>query len=101
MFCLGVIGLELIVADGPCGRDATVVTNFVEVAFTQTKQCSAVKFRVASDEIVCVWMKSATAGVVPRFFGVVFPIEINCFGAPVILLTRNVIAALEQEYLLA
>src|SRR5678815_1186786 len=97
----GVIMLQLVVADGPCRRDPTVMSNLTEVFFSQTDESSAVKLCVTTIEIIRVRMKFLAFVVAPRFFRVVFRFEIYGARAPVVLLTRNVIAALEEKDLLA
>src|SRR6185369_11495853 len=98
-FC--VIRLELVVADRPGRGDPTVMPNLTEVFFSQTKECGAVKLRVTPDEIIRVRMKFLAFAVAPRFFRVVFAFEVYGARAPVVLFTRNVIAALEEKNLLA
>src|SRR5882672_9348609 len=51
VFSFGVIRLQLVVTDGPRGRDPTVMTNLPEVFFAQTKQRRAVELGIAADEI--------------------------------------------------
>src|SRR6185369_6721544 len=101
MLCLGVIRLQLFVADGPCRRDPAVMSNLTKVFFSQTKESSAVKLRVTTNEIIRVRMKLLAQVVAPRLFRVVFRFEIYGARAPVVLLTRNVIAAFEEKDLLA
>src|ERR1051325_9673647 len=97
----GVVRLEFVVADGPGRRDSAVMTNLAEVFFAQTKESSAVKLSVATDEIIRVRMQLLAVTVAPRLFGVVSRLEVYGARAPVVLFTRNVIAALEQQNLLA
>src|SRR5690348_16496942 len=52
VFGLGVIRLQLVVANGPRGRDAAVMTDLAEVFLPQTKQSRAVKLRVTTDEVI-------------------------------------------------
>src|SRR6516164_1256955 len=71
LFCLHVVGLEVVVADRPGRRNATVVANLTEILFAQAEQSSAVKLRVATDVVVGVGMKVLAFGIEPRFTGVV------------------------------
>src|SRR6185369_602015 len=89
------------VADGPGGRDSAVMPNLAKVFLAQPKQSRAVKLRVAPDEVVRVRMKFLTITIAPCLFGVVLRLEIYSARAPVVLLTRNVIATLEEKNLLA
>src|SRR5215213_796169 len=49
-----VIRFQLVVADGPGRRDATVMTNLTEVFFSQTEESRAVELRVTTDEVIRV-----------------------------------------------
>ena len=97
MLGFGVIRFQLVVTDRPGGRDSAVMTNLSEVLFSQTKERRAVELCVTADEIIRVRMKFLAVAIAPRLFGVVFPFEIYGARAPVVLFTRNVIAALEEK----
>src|ERR1043166_8555919 len=92
-FC--VIRLQLVVADRPGRRDSAVMSNLTKVFLSQTKESSAVELRVTTNEIIGVRMEFRAFAIAPRLFRVVFAFEIYGPRAPVVLLTRNVIAALE------
>src|SRR6185436_18212560 len=77
------------------------MTNLAKVFFPQSKERGAVKLRVTTNEIIRVRMKLLTLVVAPRFFRVVFAFEVYGARAPVVLFTRNVIAALKEKNLLA
>src|ERR1044072_5257010 len=77
------------------------MANLAEVLLAQTKQRRAVKFCVATDEIIRVRMKLLACAVAPRLFGVVPRFEVDGARAPVIFLAGPVIAPLEQQDLLA
>src|ERR1044072_7735924 len=101
MLGLCVIRLQFVVADRPGRRDSTMMSNLAEVFLSQPKECGAVKFRVSTNEIIGVRMEFPAFVVAPRLFGVVFPFEVYRARAPILLLTRNVIATLEEQDLLA
>src|SRR6185369_14476324 len=101
MFGSRVIRLELVVTDRPRGGDSAVMPNLTEVFFPQTKERGAVELRVTTDEIIRVRMEFFTFVVAPCFFRVVFAFEVYGTRTPVVLFTRNVIAALEEKNLLA
>src|SRR6185503_18005125 len=65
MLGLCVIRFELVVADGPGGRDSAVMPNLAKVFLAQPKQSRAVKLRVAPDEVVRVRMKFLTITIAP------------------------------------
>src|SRR5689334_17242728 len=77
------------------------MSNLAEVFLPQTEERGAVELRVAADEVICVRVELLAFVVAPRFFRVVLRFEIDGARAPVVLLTRNVIAALEKQDLLA
>jgi hypothetical protein len=95
MFGFRVIRFQLVVADGPGGRETAVMANLAEIFLTQAEERRAVKFGVAADVIVCMRMKFLAVSIAPRFFRVVLAFEIDGARAPVVLLTRNVVAAFE------
>src|SRR5215216_5611826 len=101
MLRLCVIRLQLVIADGPRGRDAAVMTNLTKVFLSQTKERCAVEFGVAANEVIRMRMQLLAVAVAPRLFGVVFTFEIYGARAPVLLFPRNVIAAFEEQGLLA
>src|SRR5690242_5496629 len=98
---LRVVGLELVVGDRPCRRDAVVVLQLTEVLLAQAVQRGAVQLRRASDEVVNLRLKGLAVGVVPRVFGDVAVVDEHVAGKPVLRLTRKPVAALEQQDLLA
>src|SRR6185503_21102596 len=98
---LGVIRFQLVVTDRPGRRDAAMMTNLAEVFFAQTKERRAVELCITADEIIRVRVQCLPVAIAPRLFGVVFTFEIDGASAPVILLARYVIAAFEEEDLLA
>src|SRR5215813_9388185 len=101
MFRFCVIRLQLVVADRPRRRDATMVTNFAEVLFAQAKERRTVEFSIAADVIVRVRMQLLTVRVAPGFLGVVLSFKVDRARAPVVLLAWHVITTFEQENFLA
>src|ERR1041384_4910952 len=101
MLGLRVIRFELVIADGPRGRDSAVMANLTEVFSTQTKESSAVKLRIPTDKVVGVRVQFLAIAIAPRLFSVVFPFEVYGARAPVVLLTRDIIAPLEKKNLFA
>ena len=71
VFSLRVIGLHLVITDGPRGRDSAVMTNLSKVFLAQAKQSRAVELRVATDEIIGMRMQRLAFTVVPGFLCVV------------------------------
>src|SRR6185369_2577921 len=90
-----VIRFQVVVADRPGRRDSAVMTNLTKVFLSQTKESRAVKLRVTANKVIRVRMKLFTFAVAPRLFRVVPALEVYGARAPVVLLTRNVLAALE------
>src|SRR5581483_1658061 len=100
-FGFAVERLQIVVADLPGRRDAAVVLDLAEVFLAQSEQRRAEKFGVAADVIVGVRMKLLAVLVVPFFFGLIFSLEIDRARVPVVFFSRHVVAALEDENLLA
>jgi hypothetical protein len=98
---LGVVGLEVGVADRPRGGDAAVVLDLLEVALAKAEQRSAVDLGAAADEVLGVRSERDAVLVVPALGGDVSLAAEYLFGVPVLALAREVAAALEQEDLLA
>src|SRR5690349_6670589 len=101
MLGLRVIRLELVVADGPCGRDSAMMPNLTEVFFTQSKERSAVELRVTANEIIRVRVQLFAFAIAPRLFRVVSRFEVYGARAPVVLLAWNIVAAFQDQDLLA
>src|SRR5207245_7682044 len=58
-------------------------------------------FRVAADVVVGMWMKRLAVLVPPDFLRVVLGLHVDRTRAPVVLLSTDVVAALDQQDLLA
>src|SRR5258705_4407170 len=95
VFGFGVIGFQLVVADGPRRRYAAVMTKLAKVFFAQTKQRRAIKFRIAAHEIIRMRVQLFAVNVAPGFFSVVLSVEVNRAGAPVVFLARHIVATFE------
>src|SRR5271157_2897294 len=98
---LRVVGLEIVVGDGPCRRNPAMMVQLAEVALAQAKQRRAVEFGIAADVVVGVRMKVVSVLVEPRLVGVVVGIDIDHFGVPVRLFAGNIITALQNKDALA
>jgi hypothetical protein len=75
--------------------------GFAEVAVAKPHQRRPVEGRVAADPIVGVRNKGLAAAVVPFLLGAVLLVEEDRFRVPVLGLARDVLAAFEDEDLLA
>src|SRR3954453_16691119 len=94
---LRVVGLEVGVGDGPGGRHAAVVLHLLEVALAEAQQRPAVDLGVAADEVLGVRAERHAVLVVPALAGDVSLAPEDLLGVPVLELTREVAAALEQQ----
>src|SRR5262245_36803397 len=97
----GVVRFQFVITNWPGRRDAAVMTKLAEVLFAQTKQRRAIKLGIAADVIVRMWMQLLTVRIAPSLFGVVLAFEVDGARAPIVLLAGHVIAAFEQQNLLA
>src|SRR6185369_6914571 len=95
VFGLGVVGLQIVVGDRPCWRHPPVMANLAKVLFAKTKERRTVEFCVATHEVICVRMESATTGIEPRFLCVVTSVQINGLRTPVILFSGHIVSALK------
>ena len=98
---LGVVGLHLLVADGPGRRDAVVVLEFAEILFAQAVQRRAIHLGGAAHEVVDAGLKGLAVLVTPSVAGDIAVLDEHLFGAPVLGFALQPVAALEQQDALA
>ena len=96
-FGLGVVRLQFLVSDWPCGREAGVMAQLTEVLLAQPKQRGSEDLGRAADEIVRTGLKGFALGVVPCVFGDVAVFRVNLDGVPVSFFARQEVAAFEQQ----
>ena len=92
-----VVGLHLVVADGPRRRGAVVVMQQAEVLLAQAVERGAVELRRAADAVVHLWLEGLAVAVVPRVLGHVAVVHEDVPREPVLRLAREPVAPLEQE----
>jgi hypothetical protein len=100
-FGLQVVGFEIVVRNGPGGRDSAEVADFTEVFPSQTKQSRAVKLCVSADVVIGVWVKGLAVLVAPFFLGLVFPFDVDGARVPVVPFATHVVAAFDEENILS
>jgi hypothetical protein len=101
MLGLQVVGLEVLVGDRPRGRYPAVMADLAEVFPAHAEQRRAVEFGVAADVVVGVGVERVAVAVPPHLLCLVFTLHVDGTRVPVVLLARDVVAALEQENALA
>src|SRR5713226_9890320 len=69
---VGIVRLQIVVADRPGRRKTAVMFYFSEVLRAQAEQGGAVELRIAADVVVRVRMQLFAVLVVPHFFRLVF-----------------------------
>ena len=97
----GVVGLELVVVDGPGRRDAVLALEHPEVLAPEARQGRAVDLRAAADDVVDRRTERLAA---PVEVGIRRPVALgdeDLARAPVLGLARQVAAALDDEDLRA
>ena len=94
---LGVVRLEVVVADRPGRRQAAVVPDLAEVLGPQAEQRRAVELRVPADVVVDLGRELVAVPVVPELRRAVLAAHEHRGGVPVVALTRQVVAPLEQQ----
>src|SRR6476659_5203060 len=72
--------------------------ELAEVFATEPEQCGAVELRVPADIVVGVRVQVGARSSSPRFLRVVAALLVDGECAPVLDLTPNVVAALEEKY---
>src|SRR6476661_7214358 len=86
---LGVVGLQVVVRDGPGWRDAAMVAKFAEVLRAETEQCRAVELGVSPDVVVDLGLELVAVPVVPDLLREVLPTYEHRLGLPVVALPRQ------------
>src|SRR5262249_35652818 len=94
---LAVVRLHIVVRDRPGRRDAGVMSYFSEVLAAQPEQRCPVELRVSAHVVIGVRMQFFAIDIAPFFFRVVFGFDVDGLRIPVVLLTPDVIAALEDQ----
>src|SRR5215472_14169815 len=52
IFRLSIVRFELVVADGPCGRNAAVMAQLAKIFFAKTEKRCAIEFCVSTNVVV-------------------------------------------------
>ena len=98
---LGVVGLEVVVRDGPGRRDAAVVAQLAEVLRSQPEEGRTVELRVATDVVVDLWLEVVAVPVVPDLRREVLAADEHRLRLPVVALPGQEVPAFEPEHLRA
>ena len=98
---LGVVWLEIVVAERPGGRDPAVMPDLAEILPAQPEQRRAVHLGVAADVVMYPGMERRAVAVVPGLLGLVLRLNEYRGRIPVLPLARQIIAALQQQDALA
>ena len=99
LFGLGVVGLDLFVADGPGGRHAVVMAQLAEILFPEAIERGAEHLGGAADKIVDLGLERLPVRCQPGLGGHVAVDAEDLFDAPVPGFARQPVAALEDENL--
>src|SRR5262245_46063376 len=75
--------------------------QLTEVLAAESEERGAVELGVTSDPVVRVGMERLAVAVAPRLLRLILALEVDGARAPVVLLARHVVAALEEQDLLA
>jgi Fic family protein len=101
LFGLGVVGLQVGVADGPCGGDSTFVVDDAKIFRAHTEHGCAIDLCLAAYEVGLLRMKFFAVFVLPDFFGVIAVIEKDSGGVPVEFFLGHERTAFKDEDVLA
>lgn len=94
---LGVVRLQVLVADRPGGGDAVVVAQLAEVLGAQSEERGAVELGVAADVVVDLRRELVAVLVVPELGSTVLALDEHRGGVPVVPLARQVAPALQDQ----
>lgn len=98
---LRVVRLEHIVSDRPRGRDTARMHDLAEIALAKTEQCRAIDLRVAADVVMERRRERLSPCIRPGLPALVVTIDKDRLRAPVLLGALEVIAALQNQNMLA
>src|SRR6516164_11099001 len=101
MLRLGVIRFQFVVLDWPRRRNPAVVFDGAEILAPKPEERRAKEFCIAADAVVSVRVKRIAVPVLPDFFGLILTLNVYGLCAPIVLLARHVVTALQQENPLA
>jgi len=73
------------------------VLQLTEVLPAQAEQRGAIELGVAAHIIIGVGMQFLAVFVAPNFLGVVFALDVDGERTPVVLLARDIIAAIQDQ----
>src|SRR5689334_6432140 len=74
-----------------------MMLKLAEVLFAQTEERRAVEFRIPANIVVRVGMQILPVAILPNFLGAVLALQIDDGRAPVVFLTRHIVATFEQK----
>ena len=94
---LRVVRLEIVVRQWPGRGQSVDVLQVAEVLGTEPVQRSPVHLRRTADEVVHLRLERGAVSVVPRVGRDVLPLDEDLVGIPVRHLTREEVAAFEQQ----
>ena len=96
-FRLQVVGLESVVAQRPCRRNPASMHHLAEVSLAQAKKRRTVDLGIAANIIMQGRAECVAGRVGPSLFGLIGGIDKDSLRAPILLTTREVIAALKDQ----
>src|SRR6185369_8279651 len=74
---------------------------FAKILLAHSKESCSVKLCIATNIVVCMWMKRFSGPVVPNFFGIVSGFKIYSFRIPILRFAFYKISSFEDEDLFA
>ena len=92
-----VVGLHVVVRDGPGGRDAVVVPELPEVLRPQAVEGRPVHLGRPADRVVDARLERLVLLVVPGLLGHVAVVDEDLFRVPVLGLARQPVASFEDQ----
>ena len=94
---LRVVGLQLVVGDGPGGREPVVMLQLAEVLRPQPVERRPVELGGAADEVVDLRLERRSVGVVPGVRRDVAIVDEHVLGKPVRRLPREPVPSFEHQ----
>ena len=98
---LRVVGLEVVVADRPRGRDPAVVLQLAEVRLPQPVQRRSVELRRSAHEVVDLGLEGFPLLVVPGVLRDVSVVDEDGGGVPILGLSGQPVPAFEDQHSLS
>src|SRR6516225_2723976 len=92
-----IIGLEIVVGDGPRRGHAPVVAQLSKILLPQPEQSRSIKLGISPTVVIRVRVNRLTALILPNFFCLIFPFDVYGARIPIVFFARDIIASFQEQ----